>query len=294
MPKEHCHWHLARRIADRLEPGPLADAVVAFDEFFLAGAVSHDSASYVRDDAAAKQAAERLHGAEGHDSFAPFRALAARRDELGAQGFAFGLGALSHLAADATLHPLVFCWTGDAGAPTPELRLRWMARHQACETALDLHCDALWGPPPVRTFATLIRQGKKELVKIHATFSGADSLAWMGAHGRLQRLFSHPVAALLARTTDHAAAFYRGGPALHPAFEGTLEWIDPVTGSPNRATLDQLIERYEAMALGLAAAWESAWAAGAVPFSGRIGWALDTGVPCDRNQEKRFFRARWF
>jgi len=303
VPKEHTHWHLARRVADRLEPGPLADAVVAYDEFLLAGAVSHDSAYYSLGDEFAKKTADRLHGTEGQDSFAPFRALAAHRDELGAQGFAFGLGALTHLAADATFHPLVFSWTGDPEAPDPGLRTGWLYRHQACETALDLHLDALWGAPPVRTFARLIREGRGDLVRVHSAFSGTDSRAWLRAHGRLQSLFPNPLAGGLALALgwphrrgdgDWSAGFYLHSPRKHPAFEGPMEWIDPVSGSPGKATLDQLIDKFETLASGLAAAWEKAWVAGTVPFPGRVGPALDTGLPCDRPQGKRFFTAKWF
>jgi hypothetical protein len=290
-------------VADRLEPGPLADAVLAYDEFLLAGAVSHDSGYYALGDPVAKAAADRLHGTGGHDSFAPFRALASKRDEVGAQGFAFGLGALTHLAADATFHPLVFSWTGDADAPEAELRAGWLYRHQACETALDKHLDALWGAPAVRTYAALARQGRTTLGQVHAVFSGADSGRWRKAHARLQRLFGHAAVGWAAQALawrrrggdgDWSAAFYRGGPARHPAFEGTLEWIDPVTGGPQHASLEQLVDRYEALALSLAAAWEKAWNAGSVPFSGKIGPALDTGLPCDKKQEKKYFSPRWF
>ena len=302
MPKEHTHWHLARRIADRLEPGPLADAVVAYDEFLLAGAVSHDSASYARGEEFAQKTADRLHGTDGQDSFAPLRALAAHRTELGAQGFAFGLGALTHLAVDATFHPLVFSWTGAPEAPAPRLRAGWFYRHQSLETALDLHFDALWGLPSVKTFATLVRQGRAELVKVHSVFSGTDSLSWIRDHSRLQRLFGNPVAGLLARVWpwpnpggegDWSAGFYPHGPRRYPAFEGILEWIDPVTGGPGKATLDHLVEKCETLALGLAVAWEQAWTAGTPPFADRIGPALDTGISSDKNQVKRFFSAKW-
>ena len=303
MPKEHCHWHLARRIADRLEPGPLADAVLAYGEFFLAGAVSHDSGYYAWGDVGAKKAADRLHGSGGFDTFAPLRSLAAHRDELGAPAFAFGLGALSHIAADATFHPLVFSWTGDADAPDPALRRGWQYRHLACETALDQHLDALWGSPPVRTLARLAWEGGRELGRVHGVFTGADSRPWLTAHRRLQRWLGNAVVAAVARfvvaghrggESDLSAAFYLGRAARHPAFEGTLVWIDPVTGSPRKATQEELVERFDSLALGWAAGWQSAWTAGAEPFAGRLGPALDTGLPVDRSQEKRFFSPQWF
>ena len=303
MPKERSHWLLARRVVDRLQPGPLADAVLAFGEFLLAGAVAHDSPYYALGSAEARRTADRLHGTSLSDSFAPFRALASHRTDLGAQGLAFGFGALSHLAADATFHPMIFSWTGDAEAPPGDLRQGWHYRHQACETALDLHLEALWGPSPARTFGALVKEAGPELVPIDNVFSGGDSRAWIRAHRRLQRLFDLPFVAWAARVEafwnrggfgDTSGAFYSTGPVRHPAFEGILEWVDPVTGIPGSASLDQLVDQTETLTLELAAEWEKAWTAGTVPFAGKIGLALDTGIPCDQDQTKRFFSAKWF
>jgi Zinc dependent phospholipase C len=303
MPKERSHWLLARRAADRLQPGPLADAVHAFGEFFLAGAVTHDSPYYALGSAEARRTADRLHGTAVSDSLSPFRALASHRSDLGAQGFAFGWGALTHLAADATFHPMIFSWTGDADAAEDDLRRGWRYRHQACETALDLHFEALWGQSPVRTFAALVHETGPELFPLQAVFSGGDARQWIRAHSRLQRLFDNPLAAGFARVAswwnrrgfgDISGAFYLTGPVFHPAFEGILDWIDPVTGLPGSATLEQLVEQFEALSLSLASQWEKAWTTGAAPFSGQIGLALGTGIPCDKDQRKQYFSAKWF
>jgi hypothetical protein len=289
---------LARRISQRLTSGPLADAVLAYPEFVYLGAVSHDSAYYVLGDPAAKAAADRLHGAGGADSFEPFRALAAHEATLGAIGLAFGLGALTHLAADVTFHPLVFSWTGDADAPDPKLRSGWLYRHQVCETALDLHFEALWGPAPVRRYWELARRAGSDLVPVAASFSGADPRPWVAAHARLQGLFSSRTVRALAGLVagrhrrgdgDWSGAFYTGRPVRHPAFEGLLSWVDPVTGLAGTATLEELVARFEELTLGLASEWESHWTRGTVPFEGRVGPALDTGVPCDGDQTKRYF-----
>ncbi len=77
---------------------------------------------------------------------------------------------------------MIFSWTGDADAPESDLRQGWHYRHQACETALDLHLEALWGPAPARTFASLVREAGPELVPIDNVFSGGDSRPWIRAH----------------------------------------------------------------------------------------------------------------
>ena len=301
MPKERSHWHLARRITQRLTSGPLADAALAYPEFVYLGAVSHDSAYYVLGDPVAKAAADRLHGAGGADSFEPFRALAAHESTLGAIGLAFGLGALTHLAADVTFHPLVFSWTGDADAPAPELRTGWLYRHQVCETALDLHFEALWGPAPARRYWELARRAGSDLVPVVASFAGGDPRPWVAAHGRLQGLFTSRTVGALARFLasghrrgegDWSGAFYPGRPVSHPAFEGELAWVDPVTGEPETSSLQDLVARFEDRTLALAAEWESHWTRGTVPFEGKVGPALDTGSPCDRDQTKRYFSPR--
>lgn len=303
MPKERSHWLLARRAADRLSPGPLADAVLAYEEFLLAGAVAHDSAYYRLGDHRAKRVADRLHGTEGHDSFAPFRTLATYRQALGAPAFAFGFGALTHLAADVTFHPLVFSWTGSAEASDPEARHGWFYRHQASETALDLHLEALWGQAPVRTYAALTRKAGPNLIAIQGAWAQGDAKPWIQAHRRLQGLFEHRIVGALARLAawknpggdgDWSAGFYGGPPVRHPAFEGTMEWVDPVTGAPGRATLAELVDRYDSFTADLAREWERSWQEGSEPFAGAVGPALDTAVPTDRGQTKRYFDLKWF
>ena len=280
MPKERTHWHLAARAAKNLPAGPLADATSAYDAFVLAGAVSHDSAYYAVGNAFAKAAADRLHGSGGADSYAPFRALAARHREHLEPGVSFGFGALTHLVADATFHPLVYSWTGEED----------FSRHQALETALDRHFEALWGPAPAQTFASLIDQTGPDLVGVHSAFSGADSGSWIAAHARLQRLFACAPLSLLAGR--RAALFYAGPPTRHPDLEGTLEWIDPVTGTPDAASLEQLVGRFDSRIALLAREWEGAWTQGTLPFDGVVGPGLDTDVACDRTQTKRFFSPR--
>lgn len=300
MPKERTHWHLAARAGAVVTPGPLADAVLAYPEHLLLGAVSHDTAYYALGNDFAKSVADRLHGTGGHDSFEPFRALAAQRDQWGAPGLAFGLGALTHLVADAVFHPLVFSWTGDSEAPDPALRRGWFYRHQSMETALDLHLEALWGPAPVTTYASLAVRAREELAVVEG-FLGPGAHTWMAAHARLQGLFHHPWARSLARLAawgrrrgdgDWSGAFY-GRPGEHPLFQGVLEWVDPVTGQRSRESLGELVDRFDQTIAVLAADWEAAWVSGRVPLEGRVGPALDTGIPCDQPQSKVHFSARW-
>lgn len=292
MPKERTHWLLARRAADRLPPGPLADAVLGYEEFLLAGAVAHDSPYYRLGDPAAWKVADRLHGTGGHDSFAPFRCLATYREALGAPGLAFGLGALTHLAADVTFHPLVFSWTGDAHAPEAELRHRWLYRHQACETALDLHLEALWGPAPTRSYARLARKAGPNLIAVQGAWAQGDARPWITAHRRLQSLFRWKFLSRWAG--EWSQAFYPSGPVHHPAFDRPMEWVDPVLGTASKATLAELLERFDSFVADLAAEWEKCWLEGTEPFAGAIGPALDTGVPTDRDQTKKHFAPKWF
>lgn len=297
MPKERTHWHLARRAAGRLTEGQLADAVLAYPEHLLLGAVSHDTGYYALGDPQAKAASDRAHGTGG-DSYERFRALLARKDTLGAPGLAFGFGALTHLAADVVFHPLVFSWTGDAEAPDRGLRLGWLYRHQACETALDVHLEAVWGLAPARLYGALLRRAEPSVIPVVEAFLGGSVRPWITAHHRFQGLFHRGWARLLARAAavghpggdgDWSAAFYGLVPRPQAVFEGTLTWVDPVTGEPGAATLNELVGRFDALVDLLGAEWEAAWLRGGCFFPGTVGPALDTGVRCDRPQAKRHF-----
>ncbi len=298
MPKERTHWLLALRAAKRLKPGPLADAALAYQEFLLAGAVAHDAGYYAGalGHLAGRHTADRLHGSGGWNTFAPFWALASHRD-LGSPALAFGFGALTHLAADATFHPWVYSWTGDAAADPP-WNQGWLYRHQALESALDRHLEVLWGQAPA-TVAGLARAAGRELVVIQSVFSGNDARPWLSAHAFLQRLFAvAPVSWLLRLAAwgrrggdaDPTGVFYRGGPRLEPSFEGTLKWVHPVTGKNDEARLDELVERFYRLVLGLGQEWERAWTTGVEPFAG-TGPHLDTGLPADGPQTQRQFSA---
>lgn len=296
MPKERSHWLLALRAASKLQPGLLADAVLAYGEFLLAGAVAHDAGYYASalGSAAGRCTSDRLHGNDGWDTYAPFWALVSRRD-LGAPALAFGFGALTHLAADAVFHPLVYSWTGDADADEP-WKSGWLYRHQALESALDRHLEALWGRAP-RSLASIVRAAGRELTSVQSVFSGNNARPWLSAHARLQRLFGVVPLRWLVRCAtwtargtdgDPTGVFYRSGPRRHPSFEGALKWVHPVTGEPDSATLDVLVERFEALASSLATAWERGWTTGDLAFTG-IGPHLDTGLVSDQPQDKRWF-----
>lgn len=299
MPKERTHWHLARRAATQLASGPLADAVLAYPEDLLVGAVSHDTGYYALGDQAARAAADRAHGAAGADSYQRFRALWSRRQDLGPAGLAFGFGALTHLAADVVFHPLVFSWTGSADAPDEALRRGWLYRHQALETALDVHMEALWGPAPARYYGPLVQKAGPAVTSLVDTFLGAPSRRWMGAHRRFQGLFHHGWARAAVKLWawrhprgdgDWSGAFYGLIPGRQKAFEGTLGWVDPVTGKDGEATLAALVGRFDTLIQDLGQAWERSWTSASVPFEGQVGPDLDTGLRSDRPSIKRHFR----
>lgn len=295
MPKEYGHWFVAQRAASRLPPGPLADAVRSSPEFFFAGAVSHDS-GYYRLHPRAKAAADRLHGV-GADSWEPFRRLWAHRDG-GEPVLAFGFGALTHVAVDTVFHPWVYSWTGAATAENPRIRQGWVYRHLAMEAALDQHFEALWGTPPVRTLRSLLHRGRPLLLTVHQIFSGPGAPPSLTAHGSFQIGWAQPVLGAVARVatmvdrggeTDWSGGFYRGRPRISSLFQGPLEWIDPVLGTPHQSTLDELVDLAVDRALTWGDRWERGWTPPQEPFSQTVGPGLDTGVPGDQGQLQRFF-----
>jgi len=285
-----------------LPPGILADAASAFPEFVGAGAVAHDSGYYLWKDPDAHAVAERLHGRGGYDSFEPFRRLAGRESSL-PEGLAFGFGALSHLAADVVFHPLVYAWTGSEDSEDDQVRWGWPYRHAACETALDSHLEKLWGPPPFRSVARLKHRCGPQLISLQTAFSGANAGPLISAHARRQNLFHRRWASWLAHRFrgehphgrgDWSSSFYPRKPELHPAFEGLLEWEDPVTGQSSRLSLGELLENYDAFVADLVQEWSLAWHNHREPFAGVFGPCLDTGLTGRTPQIQRYSQIRWF
>lgn len=153
MPKEIAHWYIAGLTADSLRgPGAQDEAISAsiasYPEDYLIGAVAYDSPFYtmgMRDRKRFASIANTLHGVAGEDTFLPFQRVLETIDAgRPSTALAFLAGALTHYAADVTIHPYVgyYC----IGTENVE------RSHRAFETMADLFIQSNRRlPPPLET-----------------------------------------------------------------------------------------------------------------------------------------------
>ena len=79
MPKEIIHWLVARRTAALLASGPFGPALARCPRGLMLASVQHDVLYYLTGDhpESLKHLPHALHGADGEDSFALMRLMAA-------------------------------------------------------------------------------------------------------------------------------------------------------------------------------------------------------------------------
>ncbi len=271
------------------------------------GAIAHDSPFYAvgfRNGRFLADIGDALHGVHGEDTLARFGPFFAG-EHASADRTAFLAGALTHYAADVTIHPLVnfFCNGNRAAA----------RRHRAFETCLDLYVTAETGEPDgtgdgmrgilascdVRRLASLAADfylpggaeaGEKirrfdflRLLKRHAFIRDRfERRAWrfasrlLGAAGGAARVLT--------------ATFYPGPararaimPSLAAFFAGPIRFIHPRTGVQASTTAFDLIEAAASLAVEL---MRRLGTSGTVPR----GYSLDAGCDVDKYPDEKFLR----
>jgi hypothetical protein len=141
MPKEAAHWILAEQTWQAMPDGLLKREISENKALYYLGAIVFDTPYYAligqhRSNLSA--AVQRLHGHKASSPFNPFRPLAKSPSALPDGYLPFLAGAMTHVAADATFHPVIYYFGGDTDAP-PTQAARATARHRRLETALDIH-----------------------------------------------------------------------------------------------------------------------------------------------------------
>jgi hypothetical protein len=319
MPKEMSHWLLAEETAKRLSNGLMRESIEAYPDLYQLGAVVFDSAFYaVRypHAAEANDAALRLHGIDGEDTYEPLRGLLAselrggRDPERGVlqSTLSFVAGCVTHIMGDTHFHPLVNFFSGKYYADDRVEMDRSQVRHRRFEAALDRHflsvSDAALrnGGRLGRTLAASTAAVGDRLEDLTAGLyygSGGPNrpamVPLLQRHASIQKLFSSSMAASLARAIGAllgggaarvAAAFYApdppGGYAL---FRGPIEYRHPNTGEERRESVGELLDRAASAGsavLGTLAEWAQSMDAAADPFGGQRGISLEVG--CDSRE----------
>jgi len=253
MPKELTHWILAERALKAL---PVASRLRRLlDEHraaYLGGAVLPDTPLHVFRGPfhpTARNLGNRFHNPAGN-SYAPL--IAAERRQLGKfspRTLSCLLGVISHLEADAALHPYIYAATGAGG----------IGEHYRLETELDLHFLREGAvPPQVRLDRLLGLADREALVETACLLFAPDAelprSAWthsLALHCRFQSLYDRTFWKLAVRVLAKACGspfseqrhlFYPlSGVKSGRAF-GSLhrEWRHPETGELRRESLEQL------------------------------------------------------
>ena len=281
MPKELTHWYLAARCADRLAlsrtgsvPGEVLSRNVGA---YLIGAIAPDILYYARRAGRFRDAADKVHGANGENSYGFLSRLLPGQADSGErtgsregidpgleQTFSLVCGILTHIAADAMFHPLVYFYCGysqgeEVGTQAPSESTE---RHWIFETCMDLYVRSMEESGESPRLSAMIGSSNVQRALLYRDLS----LLFFGEprkhrvpieqalrrHARLQRIFESPVAARLLRL----AARRRSGvtrflglsyPAQRDrsldAFRRTIVYTHPVTGETQHATFDDLVGR---------------------------------------------------
>lgn len=303
MPKDLIHFTIAERTAALLSDTRYADRLDKARPALLLGSVFHDALFYAVTPNATplENLAHVLHGAKGQDTFTLVRLQAnhAAR-EHSPVATALLVGIISHLYADAVMHPLVWHLTGDYYADDKAARSRTRQRHRALESLMDMTAcpdklgdsnyalrrqlrilgERLTTGIPLTELAELAgmeprtaARGLKTSWQIYAVMQTAYTcrpLAW--ALGAL-----HPF--LLDGLAEIAALFYT--PQLMPqapSLQGSIEYKHPVTGKKHSSSLNDLMEQAAQQAATLCRSLEPAVFED-TPVDLDTGPSMDAGMP---------------
>ncbi|MDR3640802.1 MAG: zinc dependent phospholipase C family protein [Humidesulfovibrio sp.] len=318
MPKEIVHWMVAARTAELLSDGPFGPALSRCPNGLRLGAVYHDALFYLRGEhpEGMKTLPHRLHGSHGEDSFDLMRLQAAhlhtRKNEPLPTAFFVGLA--SHIFADATLHPMVYFFTGNYYDTDEKRRTGAVRRHRSLECLLDMLAaggpEAVWdqslrglvnaleGPLalacPPESLARLAGCGaeaaQKALGAALGTYCSMQALCRMPILAGLLRDFS---GLLPASLREIAALFY--APQLYEqkgALEGRLSYRNPASGDRLHGSLAELMELAARRTAAFCTAQAKSIAASGVLMDEGVGPSLDMGLPGVPVTQARYFATR--
>jgi hypothetical protein len=312
MPKDLIHFAVAERTAARLAATRYAPSL-APGHGLLLGAVFHDALFYATPPGGVplERLAHRLHGADGEDTFTLIRIQAehaAEAETLLARSLLVGM--VSHLYADAVMHPLVWHLSGDYYSPIPAEKTAARQRHRALEALMDmLVCPGMLGRsryslrlmlrrcPRILDGLPMARLGSMASMTPSAATS-ALGRAW-ATYAIFQAAYSNRLLARTAYTlrpalpgpaAELAALFY--APQLMrqaDALTGPVTFLHPATGQPHTASLDELMDQAADRAAALCRRLEPAVFDSARLDLDDAGPSMDAGLPAVSTREMLHF-----
>lgn len=315
MPKDLIHFKIAEQTAHKLTDTQFGACIHQENDALLLGSVMHDALFYAVTPGGLRLEAlgHRLHGADGQDTFDFIRlqarhAKAAKDKTLPA---AILVGLISHLYADAVIHPLVWHMTGNYYDDNPEAKSATRQRHRALESLMDMvACPEMMGRaryrlrtmlhrcpslltdgipiPEIGDMALLLPDTtQKQLGHAWTIFS---SLQWtFSLTGLARTLFA--MRRILPRHVIEIAMLYYAPQLLKQAesVSGDIHYLNPLTGRTLSASLEQLMENAATKAASLCRQLEPAIFGEAPVVIPGPGPSLDAGVTKIGTDKLRFF-----
>ena len=315
MPKDLIHFKVAMKTANRLTDTRFGPILSRNTPGLLLGAVFHDTLFYgvTKSTRPLAGLADRLHGADGQDTYGLIRLQAGHAAACDDQDLATALlvGMVSHLFADAAMHPLVWHLSGHYYADRPEEKTLARQHHRALESLMDmLFCPEMLGRPlflirhllrstgpglfdalPIDRLADLAsipadkaRTGLRTAFRIHAGFQAAYPVT------PLARLLFALMPVLPNAAREIAALFY--APQLMAQadrLQGTVDFHHPVTGEAASTTIPDMMNRAADRAADLCQRLEQAAFKGEKPDLPEDGPSMDAGLSGTSTDAMRYF-----
>ena len=173
MPKEITHWLIAEAVSKRLEGTFLEEPLRRNPNLLHIGAIIHDAPYYYLKgdfDSRFGSLPTKLHGTvedavELIESL--LRYLLGLPEELKERLTAFLVGLITHLYADALMHPLIFYLTGPYDAQEPRRRTAARQDHRMLETLIDMCLAGGYHKVRGHSLAAYIRDAEMPLLELH-------------------------------------------------------------------------------------------------------------------------------
>jgi len=305
MPKELIHFKTALATAARLTDTRFAPCLDDARPGLLLGSVFHDVLFYaVRERGRPlERLSHRFHGVDGGDPFDLIRMQArhAARPYARPLAAAVLVGMVSHLFADAELHPLVWHCTGHYYDADPGAQSLARQRHRAMEGLMDrAACPELFGDPEYFLRTQLARCPAIATRGVDlddlARKAGMDRLAAgeeLGAawalYGLVQRACAmqplarllHALRPVLPEKAREVVALFHAPQLLRQAafLDGEIAYAHPVTGEPASTTLAEAMDRAADKAAACCRTLEPAVFDGDGPLLPEAAPSMETGQP---------------
>lgn len=275
MPKERLHRLIAKTVQIQLPQGNLKDLLSHYKSCYDFGSIGPDALFNYTVLYNNKEALRQLSYAHQRENTAAFLQDYARDFKQTDAGWAYLLGALTHICADTVFHPAIYYYSGYKAKDKQAMR-----RHYRLEALLDFCISGLADPLPELNSllpAMPLFELEDAFNALHFGRAPKRSIYEQAfkAHAFIERLLNNAAAgwlvSALAQTKwlkmqEYKALFYLGRPkTLASAELCEQQWqkehafLIPANGERIAASFAALMDRAAGKALKLFSQIEKAW-----------------------------------